>query len=101
MYIHGIDLHICIYNSMYRYKHVYTWYRPVYTSLPNPVHMVRIPDALLWGSICFTGLSQAAPTASTAAGGGGTCSSCCPSSAAQVPLAYFRLKFDSFANLLL
>ena len=32
---------------MYMYKHVYTtWYRRVYTTLPNPVHMVRIPDGV-------------------------------------------------------
>ena len=44
LYTHVYTWYIHVYNSMYRYKHVYTWYRPVYTTLPNPVHMVRIPD---------------------------------------------------------
>ncbi len=41
MYIHGIYM----FTYLWRYKHVYKWYRRVYTTLPNPVHMVRIPDA--------------------------------------------------------
>ncbi len=36
--------YIHVYKSMYMYKHVYAWYIHVYTILPNPVHMVRIPD---------------------------------------------------------
>ncbi len=50
------------YNSMYRYKHVYTWYRCAYTTLPNPVHMVRIPDA----SLSFT-VKSPSPAAAAAA----------------------------------
>jgi hypothetical protein len=45
LYIHVHTWYIHVYISMYRYEHVYTWYRRVYTTLPNPVHMIRIPDA--------------------------------------------------------
>jgi len=53
LYIHVYTWYIHVYNSMYRYKHVYTWYRPVYTTLPNPVHMVRIPDVHSVGFKCI------------------------------------------------
>jgi hypothetical protein len=46
LYIPVYTWYIHVYKSMYMYKHVYTWYRRVYTILPNPAHMVRIPDDL-------------------------------------------------------
>jgi hypothetical protein len=44
LYIPAHTWYVHVLKSMYMYVHVYTCYIHVCTILPNPVHMVRIPD---------------------------------------------------------